>query len=64
VCEDVLHSDAEVPQEEFNTFLNELETERAGCDLELRKFEFVRNDVNQTTAPSPTGKKQKGRKGG
>lgn len=64
ICEEVMLGDSEVPQEEVHQFLNELETERAGLDLEMRKFEFVRKNESQRTQGSPGRFSKKASKGG
>jgi hypothetical protein len=61
LCEEVMHCDAEVPQEEINEFLGELEAGRAEIDLEMKKFEFVRKDAKPQITQSTGRRRSRGR---
>lgn len=56
VCEDVIQSYAEVPEEEVVKFIAKLEVEESQLKEELSKFEFVRKAPKAEEAPHP-GKK-------
>lgn len=63
VCEEVFHVDAQVPEEEFLNFLNELEDERAKLDLQLRRFTLVEQKNESKGQEGNGGKGSRHRKG-
>jgi len=53
VIEDVPRSVSEIPQEDIQEYINDLQQEEERLRLEMLKFEFVRKeDVQQPTQPS------------
>lgn len=68
ICEDVLHSDSEVPSEEIIQFVEELEQQQHDLTLEMNKFEFTKKGshdpkLQQAQARGGNGRNQKGSQG-
>lgn len=51
ICEEVFQADAEVPEEEINQFVEELQEKEAFLGLEMKRFEFVRQDNGKEQEP-------------
>ena len=46
VSEDIIREDSEVPQEEVQEFILELQQEAESLRLEMKKFDFVKREQN------------------